>query len=401
VSTADNQPTGVWADARGIVLRSPEGVTYRADIDEEVLSPGNPGLADYLKGRRVLAFVGPTVNRLYGRQLEAYLNAWLEPDEWSLHTIRTGEINKTMHSVENVCAIAKERGLDREGVMLAVGGGITADIVGFAAAIYARGVRFVKVNTTLVGQVDVGVGVKTGVNAYGSKNLLGAYHPPHGSISDPGFLRTLPRRQIACGLGEIVKMAIVRDAELFEVLEETPELFIRPTPPYLGADREDFVLRRSMELMMRELCPNLREINLARVVDFGHTFGPVIETASGYRIAHGESVAIDIALSSHLAYGLGLIDQDTRDRIVRLLLVLGLPVFDRRSCSLDLMRKAMHAAWSRRGRKLNLVVPTGIGSSVFVEDLEDVPDALLNDALAALAVDVHVHPRPTIASGHR
>jgi 3-dehydroquinate synthetase len=384
VSTAESTAPGIATDTRGISLRSPDGISYRVDIDHDVLSPGNPLLAEYLKGRRVLAFAGPTVDRLYGDELRAYLGSWLEPEEWSLHVIGTGESNKTMSTVERICAQAKESNLDRHGVMLAMGGGVTSDLVGFAAAIFARGVRFVRVNTTLVGQVDVGVGVKTGVNAYGAKNMLGAYHPPHGSINDPAFLTTLPRRQITCGLGEIVKMAIVRDAELFAVLEETPTVFHEPVPPYADRDRADFVLRRAMELMAHELCFNLRELDLARIVDFGHTFGPVIESASGYRVAHGESVAIDIALSSHVAHRLGHIDQATCDRILRLLDALGLPIFDT-CCTLPLMRAAMHSAWSRRGRKLNLVVPAGIGTGVFVEDLEDVPDALLTDALAALA----------------
>lgn len=377
--------SGVVADPHGFALHSPDGVSYRVDIDHGVLSPANPRLAGYLADRRVLAVTGPTVDARYGEQLREYLGAWLAPGTWSVHVIPTGERHKTMASVEQVCAVAKDRGLDRHGVMLSVGGGITCDIVGFAAAVYARGVRHVKVNTTLVGQVDVGVGVKTGVNAYGAKNMLGTYHPPHGSINDPGFLTTLPDRHIRCGLGEIAKMAIIKDARLFAALEEHPEIFRQPTPPFGGHDREDYVLRRAMELMLQELCPNLRELDLARLVDFGHTFGPAIETGSGYRIAHGESVAIDMAISSHVALQLGLIDESTCDRIVGLIGALGLPVFDRRTCRPDLMRAAMRAAWSRRGRRLHLVVPDGIGSAVFVDDLDDVPDAVLDDALRALA----------------
>ncbi|NUS00001.1 MAG: sedoheptulose 7-phosphate cyclase, partial [Kribbellaceae bacterium] len=363
---------GVAADPDGFSLRSPDGVAYRVDIEPGVLHPANPRLGGYLADRRVLAFAGPTVDRLYGADLRRYLAAWLAPGSWDVHVIPTGEQHKTMASVERVCAIAKESGLDRHGVMLALGGGIASDIVGFAAAVYARGIRHVKVNTTLVAQVDVGVGVKTGVNAYGTKNMLGAYHPPHGSLNDPGFLATLPRREIACGLGEIVKMAIIRDARLFETLERDPGVFQRP-----GGEHDDYVLRRSMELMLEELCPNLRELDLARLVDFGHTFGPAIETDSGYRIAHGESVAIDIAVSSHLARRLGLIDDATRARITGLLRALGLPVFDPSTCTPDRLHAAMRSAWSRRGRRLHLVVPAGIGSAVFVDDLEDVPDSLL------------------------
>ncbi|MGV9214380.1 sedoheptulose 7-phosphate cyclase [Micromonospora sp. RB23] len=385
---------GVTADARGFALRSPEGTAYRVDIDTDVLSPANPTLADYFAGRRVLAFVGPTVDRLYGAPLRAYLDARLARGSWSIHRIRSGERHKTLASVEEICATAKKHRLDRQGVMLAVGGGITADLVGFAAAMYARGIDYVKVNTTLVGQVDVGVGVKTGVNAYGSKNMLGAYHPAVGSLNDPGFLKSLPAREIRCGLGEIVKMAVIKDAALFGTLAAHPLLFQDTAS---SRQREDYVLRTAMKLMLVELCGNLRERSLARLVDFGHTFGPVIEVASGHRIAHGESVAIDMAISSHVARLLGILDVAECRRIVSLLCALGLPVFDPAICTLDLMRAALHSAWDRRGRRLHLVVPDRVGSAVFVDDLKDLPDDLLAAALDSLARDAVDRPMTGVA----
>ncbi|MDX3536021.1 sedoheptulose 7-phosphate cyclase [Streptomyces sp. MB09-01] len=370
----------------------------------DVLAPGNPLLADYCEGRRVVAFLSPTVDRLYGQQLRAYLGARLAPDSWSAVVLEGGEQRKTMASVEEICARAKQAGLDRRGVMLAVGGGVTCDLVGFAAAIYCRGVRYMKVNTTLVGQVDVGVGVKTGVNALGVKNMLGAYHPAHASLNDRAFLRTLSPRQIRCGLGEIAKMAIIKDAALFRVLEECPEVFQRPDPPSAWLTQaglgqrgvEDYVIRTSMALMMEELCPNLREHDLARLVDFGHTFGPVIETAGEYRIAHGESVAIDMALSSQLARVLGLIDAEDCERILSLLIALGLPVHDPGTCTPDLMNRALEDSWERRGRRLHLVVPEGIGSGVFVDDLDDIPAGALDEALRALGARAEARSAPLV-----
>ncbi|MFD9593660.1 sedoheptulose 7-phosphate cyclase [Kitasatospora sp. NPDC059973] len=391
---------GVRADDGGFALRAPEGTSYRVDLTDGVFAPGNPLLAEYCEGRRVIAFLGPSVDRLYGEQLRRYLAERLAPGSWSVVVIGGGEAQKTMDSVERICAEAKAAGLDRRGVMIAVGGGVTCDTVGFAAAVYCRGVRYIKVNTTLVGQVDVGVGVKTGVNALGTKNMLGSYHPAHASINDPAFLRTLPARQIRCGLGEIAKMAVIKDARLFRALEECPEVFRQPCPPpsWLAADGgrgvEDYVLRTSMALMMEELCPNLRENDLARLVDFGHTFGPVIETASDYRIAHGESVAVDMAISSELARVLGVIGAEDCERIVRLISRLGLPVHDPQTCTPELMQRALRASWERRGRRLHLVVPDGIGSAVFVDDLEDIPAAALEEALDALAVRSGTLPGP-------
>ncbi|WP_327687152.1 sedoheptulose 7-phosphate cyclase [Streptomyces sp. NBC_00467] len=403
--TAMAEP-GVQGDDGGFTLHAPEGTSYRVDIANGVFAADNPLLAEYCEGRRVVVFLGPTVNRLYGDQVRRYLTARLASDGWKVVVIGGGEERKTMDSIEEICAHAKAAGLDRQGVMLAIGGGVTCDLVGFAAAIYCRGVRYIKVNTTLVGQVDVGVGIKTGVNALGTKNMLGAYHPAHASINDPAFLDTLSPRQIRCGLGEIAKMAIIKDSWLFRALEECPEVFRRPcpTPFWLTAQGlaprgvEDYVLRTAMALMLEELCPNLREHDLARLVDFGHTFGPVIETASNYRIAHGESVAIDMAISSELARVLGLITAEDCERIIRLIITLGLPVHDPQTCTAELMDRALTASWERRGRRLHLVVPSGIGSAVFVDDLEDAPSSAVAEALEALAARRADLPGPVMAS---
>ncbi|NYI04208.1 sedoheptulose 7-phosphate cyclase [Allostreptomyces psammosilenae] len=398
--TATETREGVHEDPGGFALRAPDGTAYRVDVTDGVLDPENPLLARQCEGRRVVAFVSPTVDRLYGARLRDYLTARLEPGSWSVAVLPTGEHRKTLASVEAVCARAKSEGLDRHGVLLAVGGGVLCDVVGFAASMYARGIRYIKVNTTLVGQVDVGVGVKTGVNALHTKNLLGAYHPAHASINDPALLATLPPRQVRCGLGEIVKMAVIRDAELFRLLEDAPDVFLGPRragDPRAEGDLEHRVIRTSMRLMMEELCPNLREHQLARLVDFGHTFSPVIETASDHRVAHGEAVAIDMALSSHLARLLGLIDPAECDRVVDLLELLGLPVFDAATCTPDLMRQALVSSWERRGRRLHLVVPTAVGTATFVDDLDDLPAPVLGAALDALAARA---ARPGTAAGH-
>ncbi|HKT03918.1 MAG TPA: cupin domain-containing protein [Rugosimonospora sp.] len=364
-------------------LRSPEGISYRVDLGERILAPENPLLANYIGGRRLCAFVSPTVDRLYGRQLREYLGAHLEPGDWTMTEVPSGEANKTLANVERTCAFAKRFGLDRHGVMMAFGGGVVSDVVGFAASIYARGVSYVKINTTLVAQVDAGVGVKTGVNGVGAKNMLGAYHAPDASLNDMSFLATLPLRETRCGLAEIVKMAVIRDEELFRVIDENAHALQHPMSDR-GGEVGRRVSRTAIRLMLDELCDNLCETDLARIVDFGHTFGPVIETASGYRVAHGESVAIDMAISSHIARVIGVCPAGECERIVDLIARLGLPVFDPQTCTPEFMRRALTAAWERRGRRLNLVLPSALGKTVFVESLEDLPLPVLEEALAAL-----------------
>jgi len=387
VSAHSNRPEipalpGVYPDPLGFGLRATDGTSYRVDVTAGVFDPEHRLLAEHLAGRQVQVFTGPTTNRLYGRRLRNYLNVHLEPGSWQVHEIRTGEKGKTLAAVEHVCAVAKAAGLDRRGIMVGFGGGVTVDIVGFAASMFARGVDHLKLNTTLLSQVDVGVGVKTGVNALGGKNMLGAYYPATGSINDLALLRSLPAREIRCGLSEIIKMAIIADAELFEVLEAQPRLF--DTLPEHGrvTDLQDRVVRRAMHLMLDQLHTNLREYDLARLVDFGHTFSPVIEMTSMHRVAHGEAVAIDMALSARIATLLGLLAESDADRIVSALAAIGLPVHDRQTCTPVLMDGALQSARERRGRRLNLVLPTGIGTATFVDD---VPAGVLATALAQLA----------------
>jgi mannose-6-phosphate isomerase-like protein (cupin superfamily) len=136
--------------------------------------------------------------------------------------------------------------------------------------------------------------------------------------------------------------------------------------------------------MLEELCDNLYEADKARIVDFGHTFGPVIETASGYRVAHGESVAIDMAISAQIARIMGVCDDTTCERILGLLTRVGLPIFHAQTCTPEHMREALVASWERRGRRLNLVLPVTAGRTLFLEHIEELPDSVLSEALDTL-----------------
>jgi 2-epi-5-epi-valiolone synthase len=356
---------------------------FGVELTSAVFDPENPTLAQRCDGRQAIFFVSPTIDSLYGAQLRAYLQHRLALSGSSYVVLESGEKSKNMRSVELICEYAKSLRLDRNGVMVAVGGGIICDMVGFAASIYKRGVRYIKVNTTLVGQIDVGVGVKTGVNFLHSKNLLGSYYPAFASINDPLLLRTLPRRQISCGLAEIIKIAIVASSELFELLEAHVESILArgfgARAAAAGAD-DWRVLVLAIQLMMDELRPNLLEKDLARLVDFGHSFSQVIEVESGYTFHHGEAVAMDMALSSRLAVRLGRLREQDCDRIMALLLASGLPLADSSLCVPDLMMLALRDVHLHRGRQINLVIPTAIGRADFLRTLEDVPPEVLQQA---------------------
>lgn len=367
--------------------RSPGESRYSVDMTARVFDPSNPLLADYCAGRQVVVFSSPGVDALYGAELKRYFGARLPVGTWHYVIIESGEHNKTLASVERICEHAKSLRIDRNGLLIAVGGGIVCDMVGFAASIYKRGIGYIKVNTTLVGQIDVGVGIKTGVNFLSSKNLLGSYFPAHASINDPNFLRTLPVRQISCGLAEIIKMAIILSDELFELLEEQVRSILRRKFVASTAEegaRDLKVLILAIQLMMDELRPNLHEKELERLVDFGHSFSPMIEIESGHRILHGEAVAIDMALSSRIAVRLGLMRESDCQRILALLQACDLPIYDEATCGADQLQEALHEIHLHRGRKINLVVPTGIGKADFVRTLEALPPDVVRDAAADL-----------------
>jgi 3-dehydroquinate synthase len=287
------------------------------------------------------------------------------------------ETEKTWPQVERICGTASAAGFGRHGILVAVGGGITLDLAGTAASLFRRGIGYVRVPTTLVGLVDVAVGIKHGINAFGRKNILGSFYPPLASVSDYSFLRTLPVAEIACGFAEIVKVALVRDEGLFEQIEQHGRELLHSHFQAPASAAREIALRAEL-LMMEELAPNLFESNLARLVDFGHTFSPTIETATDYRISHGKSVALDLLLSTVIAANKGICEPSLIERLFVLLCQLDLPVWDREMPSAEALCVAIQDARRHRGGALNLVVPCAVGAAIFLQDVgrEDIQQGL-------------------------
>ena len=256
-----------------------------------------------------------------------------------------GEYEKVQKIAEAIHDLGIDRRLDP---VIAIGGGVCMDIVGFAASIYRRRTPYVRVPTTLMGYVDASVGAKTGVNfeaepGVWKKNKLGAYLPPAITLLDRSFLATLDERQLANGAAEIVKMAIVKDPELLDLLAaHGPELIEHKfqKSPYASSDAWEAddaasrVLYLAIETMLEELAPNLWEDSLERLVDFGHVFSMELEMALVHqgdeKLFHGEAVAIDMAFSSVLAHVRGHLESETLDLILQTMRGLSLPVYHER-----------------------------------------------------------------------
>jgi 3-dehydroquinate synthase len=258
-----------------------------------------------------------TVARLYLARLIANL-----PDRHIGECILPdGEQHKTLQTVGWVLDALIGNKMNRDAIVMALGGGVIGDIAGFTAACYQRGVRYVQIPTTLLAQVDSSIGGKTGVNHSGGKNLIGAFYQPLAVIADIDSLLTLPDRELAAGLAEVIKYGCVWDPLLFDWLDAN-------MPALLGRDTEalTYAIARSCEIKATVVAKDEREQNLRAILNFGHTFGHAIEAATAYHtFLHGEAVGMGMLMAADLSRRLGLIDRVLLERIHAILTRAGLP----------------------------------------------------------------------------
>jgi 3-dehydroquinate synthase len=259
--------------------------------------------------------------------------------------------------------------------VIAIGGGVCLDVVGLAASLFRRKTPYIRVPTTSLAYVDASVGAKNGCNFCGSKNRLGTYVPPVAALLDSSFFQTQEKREIVNSLGEMSKMAIMKSAELFQLLRDHgPRL---AEDRFEGSDINDKVparvLQLSIETMLEELTPNLWEHSLDRLVDFGHAVGQELEmTALGtdHELKHGEAVACDMAYMTVLSNVLGLISVSERDEILNLLRTCQLPVYSP-VFTWEFFTRAM-AERVRNSMGQRLPLPVGIGKAQIVNDVSEV-----------------------------
>ncbi len=292
-----------------------------------------------------------------------------------------GAEKKDMDNVIKIIDWAQKYQLPRNGLLVAVGGGVVLDTVGFAAQQFRRSIDYIKIPTTLIGQIDAGIGVKVGVNFGDKKNLIGAFYPPQYVVNDITFLFTLGDKELMCGIAEILKMGIICNSQIIQGLEEIPLISgaaLRENVPLREILLQ--VMDKAIETMLEELQKNLFEKELKRIVDFGHTFSPIIESLSDYRIPHGFAVAIDMYICIIIAKELNLISPEINDRYVALLEKYHLlinPILIANSGKAEEELLAIHQEKiftesikkiiQHRGGNLNLVVPhEKIGQSTFV-----------------------------------
>lgn len=262
--------------------------------------------------------------------------------------------------------------LRRSEPLIAIGGGVLLDVAGMAAGMYRRGVPYIRVPTTLVGLVDASVGAKTGINFETRRNRLGSYYPPIASYLDKQFLATVPLIEISSGLGEILKMAVIKDVHLFDLLEAHGHTLV--STKFAGCKYGDEIINRAVQGMKVELESNLWEKDLKRIVDFGHSFSPIIEMRSidqkGYHpLTHGQAVTIDVVFSSVISVMRGLLPEEELLRIARTAQCMGLPTDHELFRSPLVVLEALNDTVKHRNGDQNLPIPQKIGNPVFINDL--------------------------------
>ena len=275
--------------------------------------------------------------------------------------IPDGEEHKNLDSLAMIYDRRVRARFERKSIILALGGGVVGDLAGFAAATYLRGVPYIQVPTTLLAQVDSSVGGKTAVNHRDGKNLIGAFYQPRLVLIDVEMLRSLPRRELVAGLAEVIKYGIIEDAELFSVLEDKID-------PLIGLDGAllSQVVAASCAIKARVVEQDEREDDYRAVLNFGHTVGHALEAATGYsEFLHGEAVGVGITKATAISLRHGFCDQQTFDRIRRLIEKTGLPSDLPKSVTKESLIQGMEVDKKSAGGKIKFVMCAGIGKTRF------------------------------------
>ena len=286
----------------------------------------------------------------------------------TLIAVPPGEKSKTAGEAERICDRMREAGLDRSSFLVGLGGGVVGDLTGFVAAIYHRGIPCVQVPTTLLAQVDSSIGGKTAVNTAAGKNLIGAWHHPALVLADVDTLGSLPAREWKQGFAEIIKHAIIRDAEMLEALQHF--------------ERKDLaaLVRRNIEIKARIVAADDREISGERaLLNFGHTVGHAIERAGEYRVfQHGEAVSLGIVAACEISVRKAGLSETERERIIRTLRAFDLPTRLPADFPREKILEAIQFDKKFRDKEVRFVVTQAIGSARVATDLtiEDITAAI-------------------------
>jgi len=356
---------------------SGNGFRYSALVGHGLMANAGELTGKVESGNRCAIIADEISARLFGDRVSKSFTA----ENFSPRLIRipSGEKSKSLAEVEKICDEMIAAGLDRSSFVVGLGGGVIGDISGFVAAIFQRGVPHIQIPTTLLAMVDSSIGGKTGVNLDAGKNLIGAIHHPALIIADVEALESLPAKELRQGYAEIIKHAIIRDAEMFRALSS------RAKPPVRLGPRDDgFValIRRNIAIKARIVMADAREISGERaLLNFGHTVGHAIERATDFKIPHGDCISVGIAAACAISLKRAGLSSKERDDVVSLLKQFELPT--QLPTAVDREKIAAALAHDKKfvGGRIRFVVTPKIGeahvsNNVTMEDIREAISAL-------------------------
>ncbi|HSK41307.1 MAG TPA: 3-dehydroquinate synthase [Arenibaculum sp.] len=345
--------------------------SYDILIGPGLMERAGERIADVLPGRRFVVVTDETVAGFHLRPFVAALDAAGLARRGVPVVLPAGEKTKSFAHLENLIDTLLGRGIDRSTVLVALGGGVVGDLVGFAAAVTLRGLDFVQVPTTLLSQVDSSVGGKTGINSRHGKNLVGAFHQPRIVLADTGALDTLPRREVLAGYAEVVKYGLIDDPGFFAWLERNGADVVDGKGSARGA-----AVRASCAAKARIVGADERESAERALLNLGHTFAHAFEAAAGYGAAllHGEAVSLGMVQAFRLSERLGLCTPEVTDRVRGHLDAVGLPTRLSRAArdAWDPDELIGHMAKDKKTRdgRLTFILARGIGQAFVARDVD-------------------------------
>jgi 3-dehydroquinate synthase len=388
----DPRPTLTATDT-GFHVEAYERIDYSLVYEDGAFALGSTRIADsYRPFGRCLMVVDENVHELYGEQIREYFDH--HAIALTVFPVAIRETDKTLGTVERIVDAFGAFGLVRTEPVLVVGGGLTTDVAGFACAVFRRSTNYIRVPTTLIGLIDASVAIKVAVNHGRAKNRLGAFHASQQVVLDFSFLRTLPTAQLRNGMAELIKIAVVGNRGIFDLLDEHGADLLRTRFGHLGGSpRLREVAHRlthdAIRSMLELEVPNLHELDLDRVIAYGHTWSPTLELAPEVPYFHGHAVAVDMALSATVAERRGYLPAAERDRVLGLMSRLGLSLTSPHLTP-ELLRAGTASIVQTRGGQLRAAMPHPIGTCDFVNDLDAEE---LDDALVAHRALCRAYPR--------
>ena len=348
--------------------------SHRIFVGEEMLSSLAPTLEQHGLSKNLVVVSDTRVAALYLKPLQKHLAHF----GWGFHSVvvPVGEQQKSLTRANRIYTEMLKAGIRRTSPLIALGGGVVGDLAGFVAATYHRGMPLIHIPTTLLAQVDSSVGGKVAVNHPLGKNMIGVFHQPSMVWTDSAYLRTLPKREIVCGLGEIVKYGILADSVLFQFIESHLEEILE-----LHAEPTRHVIARCLEIKADIVSRDERETGIRTLLNLGHTVGHALEAAGKYRLVkHGEAVLFGLLAESSIAAEMGIINRETQRRIEDLIGRIPIQVRIEKLRKTDILR-VLSRDKKAIGKSNRFVFPARIGEAKVVEGVDS---KLITDSLKYL-----------------